>query len=137
MHQIAIAWAFYMKRQINWKKLERFLKRAREMFEKLAGKENDQYYFSCISLGNVYREKNDHTKAMAFYKEANTLQQGRVKKIFAFTNENEKELYLQKTLSASAYYLSEQHIKNSQGNQEFAYDLALSNRNRILSSVDL
>ena len=67
---------------------------ARQMWEKKLGKEHPYYIANSDELARVYWNTNETEKANELFTEVSAAKYSQLNKIFQFTNESEKELYL-------------------------------------------
>ena len=117
----------------EYKKAESLYLEAKKIRESIYGKEHIDYYTNCLDLANLYRIIKRPEEAYNLYAEAYISQTTRLKNIFQFTSEAEKQSYLKKNANFTDYFFSFFTSAYTDANQ-LSYDVSLSNRNLILSS---
>jgi CHAT domain-containing protein len=115
-------------------KAENYFQRARPLWDSAVGREHPSFISNSIDLGKLYWNTRQFSKADSYFTESFTTQRRLTDKIFRFTNEAEKQQYLENiTGSNDDYYsfYSEAPFATQAGNP---YQLSLFSRNLILSS---
>lgn len=119
----------------RYKEAASFFLQARQVWQQGLGRDHPYLISNAEELARVYRAMNQHAKAASLYSEAAQLKYNRLKSVFQFTSEKEKQLYLENINGAADEYQSF-YYKNWSHNKAFpAYELSLMNRNLIMSSV--
>jgi CHAT domain-containing protein len=119
----------------QYPKAETFFLEARQLWEKIVGKEHADYTQNTNNLARVYWNMDQSQKANEFYSQAFNTQYNLISKIFQFTNETEKELYLKNVNGNSDEYQSFYYKKLRHGNAGQPFSISLFSRNLILSSI--
>lgn len=118
----------------RYRQAEKYFLTARSFWERNLGKEHRYYSGNTKSLARLYWDLDNTNKAAAFYAQALNTEFAQLNKIFRFTNEAEKELYLKNISGAGDEYQSFYYKGWNTNNQGWAYLAALRNRNLLLSS---
>lgn len=108
---------------------------ARKLWTTQLGKDHPYYAQNSANLARVYWNLNDASKANALYAEALAGQRKQVDKVFRFTSEKEKQLFIQNASASADEYLSFYFQKYTRQNAGLPYTISLSNRNLILSAT--
>lgn len=119
----------------QFEKAKRLLAEAKQIREKLLGREHSKYTETCNDLAFLYWTTNDYEKAAAYYEEALVLQRAQIKRIFQFTSEEEKQAYLTDNKANDNRFFSFSYMDRQPDRRGFTYDVVLSRRNLILSSL--
>ena len=119
----------------KYERSEPLLLEANKILEKNFGKNNLNYNQSLNNLGNLYWTLGQAEKANTFYKSSFENEYENVRKIFQFSSEKEKYLYLKEVAGLSDSYFSFYASAYPISKQGFAYDVSLINREMILSSL--
>jgi CHAT domain-containing protein len=118
----------------KYDKAEQFFFKAREMWRQSLGEAHPFYTDNTLSLAKVYWGKNDVEKANDLFIKAFESQIKQAGRIFSFTSEDEKQLYLKNITGSEAVYQSFYFDKLKNGNKGQPYLISLLKRNQILSS---
>lgn len=113
---------------------EQYLLLARNVWKKYLGEDHPFYSANSLSLARVYSDKNELQKAADLYEEAFESQNRQAGRIFTFTSEEEKQLYLNNIGGTGDEYQSFYFKKMGNGNKGLPYSISLLKRNQILSS---
>lgn len=119
----------------KYEKAEQFLLQARNLWEKNLGEEHPFYTSNTLSLAKVYWADNKIVKANELYEKAFEAQNAQAARMFSFTSEDEKQLYLDNIAGAEGEYYSFYFDKLNIGNKGQPYLISLLRRNQILSSA--
>lgn len=119
----------------EYKKAETLFLEARKLWEKNLGKEHPYYFQTAGRLARVYWNMNEPVKAGELYHEAFHAQYHQLNKIFQFTNEAEKQLYLENINGTSDEYQSFYYYQSAYDKAGAAFDMSLLNRNLVLTSI--
>ena len=111
-----------------------YLTKARELWKKSIGTDHPSYTQNAMSLASLYWNKKELGKANKLYTEAFQLQFRRIKKLFRFTNELEKEQFLKNINGSGDEMYSFQYSMMPRNKAGDAYTISLLNRNLILES---
>ncbi len=114
---------------------ESYFLEARPLWEKAFGKEHPYYVQNTNDLARVYWNLGQTAKADELYSQAFATQYDLINKIFQFTNENEKGLYIKNIIGSSDEYYSFYYKKFDRNKGAKPFTMSLQNRNLILSSV--
>jgi CHAT domain-containing protein len=107
---------------------------ARKLWSMQLGKDHPYYALNSANLARIYWNLNDESKANALYAEALAGQRNQVDKVFRFTSEKEKQLFIQNASASADEYLSFYFQEFATQSAGLPYTISLSNRNLILSS---
>lgn len=118
----------------NYKKSEQYYLLARDMWKKSLGEDHPFYTGNSLGLAKVYRDINEIEKANELYVAAFGSQIKQAGKMFTFTTEEEKQLYLNNITGAGDEYQSFYYKKMNHDNKGQPYLISLLKRNQILSS---
>jgi CHAT domain-containing protein/Flp pilus assembly protein TadD len=118
----------------QYEKAEPQLLEALQIDKKTLGVEHPSYAGVCTKLAELYWCLKNTRAASDFFSESFNSQLVQVKKVFQFTNETEKELYLKEMQDYYRELLSFQFSTNAPANQGFTYTVSVASRNLILSS---
>ncbi len=118
----------------KYDKAEQYFLQARDMWWKSLGEDHPFYTGNSLSLAKVYWDINEIEKANDLYVKAFESQNKQAGKIFTFTTEEEKQLYLSNITGAGDEYQSFYFKKLDHGNNGQPYLISLLKRNQILSS---
>lgn len=113
---------------------EKFLLEARNLWQKNLGEQHPFYTSNTLSLAKVYWGDNKIEKANELYVKAFDAQNAQAARMFSFTSEDEKQLYLDNIAGAEGEYYSFYFDKFNNGNKGQPYLISLLRRNQILSS---
>ncbi len=119
----------------KYDKAEQFLLQARNLWRKNLGEEHPFYTSNTLSLAKVYWADNKIAKANELYIKAFEAQNAQAARMFSFTSEDEKQLFLDNIAGAEGEYYSFYFDKLSSGNKGQPYSISLLRRNQILSSA--
>ncbi|MEI9807936.1 MAG: hypothetical protein WDO16_08735 [Bacteroidota bacterium] len=103
--------------------------------EKELGKQHPYFIDNTEELARVYRNMNEPVKAGQLFTEASQSKYERLEKIFRFTNETEKRLYLENINGSNDEYQSFYYKKTPHNKAGRSFAMSLLNRNLILSSA--
>lgn len=118
----------------DYTKAIKYLAIAREQWKKSIGSDHPSFTQNAMSLASLYWNKNELGKASKLYSEAFQLQYQRIRKLFRFTNELEKEQFLKNINGSGDEMYSFQYSKMPHNRAADAYTISLLNRNLILES---
>ncbi len=122
------------EKEKNYKKAEQNYKEAKQIWQTVLGKQHPYYGAACASLANLYWAMDKPNKAEPEYEESFAVNVKNRDAVFQFTNEKEKENFLENVLGeddkAYSFYFSK---KKAAGHP---YDLSLFHRNLILNSLE-
>lgn len=118
----------------DYDKAVMYLDKARSQWQKTIGSDHPNYTQNAMRLASLYWNRNELTKANKLYSEAFQLQYQRINKIFRFTNENEKEQFLQNINGSGDEMYSFYFSKMPRNRAGEPYTISLLNRNLILES---
>jgi CHAT domain-containing protein len=118
----------------QYQKAASYFLEARQLWEKVVGKEHADYIQNTNDLARVYWNLDQPVKANELYVQAFNAQYNQVNKIFQFTSETEKELYIKNVNGTGDEYQSFYYQKISHSNAGAPYTMSLLSRNLILSS---
>ncbi len=118
----------------DYKKAESLFIETLSIREKALGKEHPDYSYTINKLADLYWCVGQYPKAESYYLQTMQLKQARIRKIFQFTSETEKQSYLQDAVNQSENYLSYTTTNNAGSFLGNTYDFTLSNRQLILNS---
>ena len=118
----------------QYQKAESLLTEAKQISEKALGKEHTVTIHSDMSLANICWNTLQVEKANNYYLEAFQSENNQIKKILAFTSENEKQSYLKTISDLYNNYYSFALANRVQLRKNAAYNVSLSHRNLILAS---
>ncbi len=110
------------------------LLQASKIFEKKYGSESLQYIQSLNNLGNLYWTLQQPEKANEFYSRSFRKTHESARKIFRFSSEKEKWLYLKEVGGMNDGYFSFYSSAYPASSQGFAYNVSLITREMILAS---
>ena len=113
---------------------EQYYQRARAIWEQTIGEGHPYYIDNSISLGRLYWAKNEPKRSDSIYTLALSAQYRQLEKIFAFTSEKEKQLYLENINGAEDEFYSFYFGKMRKDNNGIPYLVSLMRRNLILGS---
>lgn len=119
----------------KYKKAESYLLQARKRWQANLGKDHPFLITNSEELAMVYWNINQTEKAEKLFAEASRIKYDRLNKIFQFTNESEKQLYLQNINGSSDEYQSFYYKKLPRNKAAQPYAMSLANRNLILTST--
>lgn len=119
----------------NYATSESFFLQARKLWEKALGKDHPYYIANSDQMTRLYRNTNETEKADDLIRETTQTKYKQLNKIFQFTSEVEKQLYLRNINGTTDEYQSFYFQKTSHSKAGQPFDLSLSNRNLILSST--
>lgn len=112
-----------------------YYSKAREQWKKDLGNTHPYVTQNASNLARTFWKMGDMAKADVYYTEAFNAQQGEIKKLFAFTSEDEKEQYLNNINGTNDEYYSFYFHRGRPADAAKMYDLSLQNRALILSSA--
>lgn len=115
-------------------KAEKYFIKARNEWGKNLGEDHPYYTSNTLSLAKVYWSKDEISKANDFYIKAFDSQKKQADKLFSFTSEEEKQLYLKNIIGAEDEFQSFYFDNLRNGNSGQPYSISLQKRNQILSS---
>jgi CHAT domain-containing protein len=118
----------------KFKDAEKYFPTAREQWKKSLGIHHPSYTENSLGLAKAYWNLGELEKANDLYKETFAAQTIQVKQFFAFTSEIEKQLYLQRVISAGDEYQSFYFDKMRSNNEGMPYKIALQKKNQILGA---
>jgi CHAT domain-containing protein len=118
----------------DFPKAEGYYLEARKFWDKSVGKTHPYYTNTTLRLANVYWNKKELSRAKDFFKQGVNEKFNEINKIFEFTNEAQKQSYLNSINSYVDDFLSFQYAINDAESGSNAYQISLQNRNLILSS---
>lgn len=118
----------------KYDKAEQCFMKARQVWEKNLGEGHPFYTENSLNLARVYWGKNEAQKANDLYVKAFDAQNSQAGRIFSFTSEDEKQLYLKNITGAEDEYQSFYFEKMKSDNNGQPYLISLLKRNQILSS---
>ncbi len=118
----------------QYDKANSFLLKARETWKKNLGETHPYYSANSMSLARVSWAQKDITRANSYYLQAFAAQKNQASRMFSFTSENEKQLYLDNIGGNDDEYLSFYHSAFSRGNNGQPYLISLAHRNQVLAS---
>lgn len=113
---------------------EKLYLESRQIFAGELGKEHKIFLENNLKLAELYRSWNKPEQAVLYYEKAFQSQNERIKKIFQFTSETEKQSYLKKTYDLVNAFLTFQTSSGSVNNPGLTYNITIASRNLILSS---
>ena len=119
----------------KYKESESFFLQAGEIWKKKLGKDHPYYIANSEELARVYWNTNETEKANKLLTEVSAAKYSQLNKIFRFTNESEKELYLKNINGSSDEYYSFYYNKIPRNKAGQSFAMSLLNRNLILSST--
>ena len=122
------------KQTKKYKQAENAFLQAQDIWQKIAGTNNPSYATNAFYLGEVYWNLNEPAKANKYFTEAFNIQYNQMKKVFRFTNESEKELYLKNIKNPADEYLSFYFSEFNRSNASEPYSILLLNRNLTLAA---
>jgi CHAT domain-containing protein len=114
---------------------ESFFLQARQLWKKKLGENHPYSIANSEELARVYWNTNETTRANNLFTEVSRLKYRQLNKIFQFTNENEKQLYLKNINGSGDEYQSFFYKKMAYNKAAQPFALSLLNRNLILSSA--
>lgn len=133
--QICNTLGFSLANLGDYKEAELLYMESKDIRQKIVGTVHTDYIQSCLALANLYWMQNKPKEAYNYYSDAFNFQKTQNSIFFAFTNEFEKHSYIK------TYEYIEKHIQSfnltssTSEKQDFVYQLAISKRNLVLSSV--
>ncbi len=119
----------------RYKEAASFFLKARQVWRQGLAKDHPYLISNAEELARVYRAMNQPVKSAALFSEAAQSKYNRLNSVFQFTNEKEKQLYLENINGAADEYQSFYYENWSHNKASPAYELSLMNRNLIMSSV--
>ncbi|MBL0152790.1 MAG: CHAT domain-containing protein [Chitinophagaceae bacterium] len=122
---------FDMKR---YDESEKYFLKARLYWKQNLGEEHPYFTGNSVNLARVYWNENKIPEAAGLYRSAFETQQVQARRMFSFTSEEEKQLYLKNIAGAGDEYQSFYFNKLPAGNNGQPYVISLQKRNQILSS---
>jgi CHAT domain-containing protein len=118
----------------RYREAEEYFLLARKFWEATLGKEHQYYSGNAKALARLYWNLSSPNKAAALYVQALNTQFAQLNKVFRFTNEAEKELYLRNINGSGDEYQSFYYQNGNRSTLGWPYLIALQNRNLLLSS---
>ena len=118
----------------EYTRAEDYLMQARGQWKKTIGRDHPYFTQNAMNLASLYWNTKELTKANSLYSEAFQLQYQRIRKLFRFTNELEKEQFLKNINGSGDEMYSFQYSKMPRNKAGEAYTISLLNRNLILES---
>ena len=118
----------------DFPKAEMYFLEARSLWFQSIGRNHPNYFQNAANLAKVYWNLNQRKKADSLFSESFNAEINEVKKIFEFTNENEKQLYLSNAIAGSDEFKSFYYKEYSGKSAALPYAISLSNRNLLLNS---
>ncbi|MEO5647748.1 MAG: CHAT domain-containing tetratricopeptide repeat protein, partial [Chitinophagaceae bacterium] len=119
----------------KYKVAETFFLQARQLWKKALGTEHPYYIANSDDLARVYWQSNQTGKANDIFTGVARSKYNQLNKIFDFTNESEKQLYLKNINGSSDEYYSFYYKKIPHNMAGQSFTISLANRNLILSST--
>jgi len=119
----------------KYRKAEYYFLQARKLWKKQFGIRHPYYTQNSLNLARIYWNVHDFKKANDLYSSAFDQQFDQLKKIFQFTSETEKQLYLGNVNESIDEYQSFYYKSFSHANAEEAYTIALLNHNLTLNAA--
>ncbi|MFI5130845.1 MAG: CHAT domain-containing protein [Chitinophagales bacterium] len=119
----------------KYKEAEKFFSKARERWKKELGVNHPFFMANTEEMARLYRDMDDIAKADRMYSQVVGLKYKQLNKIFTFTNEREKQLYLKNINGTSDEYQSFCYRKKPRTEAGNLYDISLRYRSLILSSI--
>ncbi|HMU46775.1 MAG TPA: CHAT domain-containing protein [Chitinophagaceae bacterium] len=107
---------------------------AKEIQQKILGKEHSDYIKTCSNLGNLYWNIKNNKQAQEYFNESVFMLRSKLKKIFQFTSEIEKQTYLMKYSGYEDSYLSFNKDAEHDVQKGDIFNIVLWRRNLILAS---
>ncbi len=119
----------------KFKQAENCFLQARELLQKKFAESHPYFISNSLGLANTYWNLQQITKASSFYTQAFNAQYSQLNKIFEFTNENEKQLFLKNVNGSPDEFQSFNFKAYPHSNAGEAYTVSLLSRNLILSAT--
>jgi len=120
--------------QGKYSKAEILLNEARSLWDTVNDRSHPFYSKNLYNLARVNWNLGKMAKAKIFYKQAFSSEYDQVKKLFRFTNEEEKQKYLDNIISSVDENMSFYYQTNKSGAAADLYMLSISNKALILAS---
>lgn len=119
----------------QYQKAENYFLEARPVLKSKFGREHSLYFTNSTGLARIYSNTDRIEKANKLYTVTFYAQYNQLNKVFQFTNENEKQLYLENVNGAGDEYQSFYYKTYRHSNAAQPYTISLLSRNLILSAT--